>query len=241
MSISHLVCQYCSHHNAGADSRCAHCGAPLSGAGVAEAGHSMLTGAGRGASAVEHAVVGTAKAVADTGATAEAATVASGLQRLLSTLLPKVTWQVAAVALALMGILATVLIRSCSGGLPSMPGMDPLNTLPQSVRSAASCPQSGGDNCVIAGTDLLLSGGLTSGRALPLSVQVDSPDQLADTVRRWRAADPTVLVDGPVFVAIGPSTTAWYADLRTGLHIETGTFASRDAARTFLVRAGLIR
>ncbi|MQY23857.1 hypothetical protein NRB20_69900 [Nocardia sp. RB20] len=202
----------------------------------------MLTEAAKGATVAEHALADTARVATDTMQSVKgAATVANNVQRLFDTMLPKLSWQAVAVILAAMGLGAFLLIRSCSGGLPSMPGTNPVDALPQVVRSAASCPAAGVGNCVITGTDSLLSGGLTGGRDLPLSVQVDSVDQVSDVVRRWHAAGATVLADGAVFVGVGPSNTVWYADTRTGLRIETGTFASRMAAQTFLVRAGLIR
>ncbi|WP_067670575.1 hypothetical protein [Nocardia miyunensis] len=248
MSISHLVCQYCAHRNVGADSRCAHCGAPLADAPapVAEPGHAILAGA-------DKALHGTARLVRDAGHDvaevqhAEAKTektVVSGLAALVDQWLAARSWKAALVLILAMGVLVVLVIRSCAPTAPTIGQLDSLDALPGLLRNAATCQHSDMpspvDNCVVDSRNSLLMGGITGGAPLKFSVRVEQSDEIAQTIAGWRAAGPTVLASGSVFVAIGPSMTAWYADARSGLRIETSSFADRTSARSFLVRAGLI-
>ena len=142
---------------------------------------------------------------------------------------------------AMVGVLVLV-VRSCSPGLPPIGATTGVETLPPPIRSAASCHQVGAvQQCVIAAADPLLYGGIVGGSDLPLSVQIEAPDKLADQVSRWRAAGPVVVADGSAFVAIGPSATVWFADTRNGMCLETGTFTNSSGARTFVLRSGLMR
>jgi hypothetical protein len=224
--MSELICQYCSHrHIGGAISRCAHCGAPLRAA----------------AHKVSAAVESTAHVVEKTVETAESAvkTVAG---------YPRWQWRVLGIFFAVMVGLVVLVIRSCSFSLPSMPLAPPQvgeSALPESVRANASCERFDAaqmvDKCVIGASSSLLSGGIAGGKELTFYAQSSSPEHLSDIIRRWRAAGGTIVTDGQIFAAVGPSATAWYADTRSGLSLETGTFTGKAAAQTFLTRAGLTR
>ncbi|MFD0364567.1 hypothetical protein ACFQZZ_24260 [Nocardia sp. GCM10030253] len=226
--MSELICQYCSHRNiGGAISRCTHCGAPLR-AAVHKA---------------SAAVESTAHVVEKTAGAAETAVkVVAGF--------PRWQWRALGVLIAVVVGLGVVVARSCSvSSLPSfsvVPEQTAVSALPEALRSGASCAQLSatemGQKCVIGASHPLLAGGIAGGKELTFSTQVSLPASLSDTIRRWRAAGgTTVLADGPVFTAIGPSATVWYADTRSGLRLETGTFTGKAAAQTFLTRAGLVR
>ncbi|MEC3920224.1 hypothetical protein [Nocardia sp. CDC160] len=115
--------------------------------------------------------------------------------------------------------------------------------LPAMLGAVTTCDRPGPagsvDRCVIAASEPLLAGGIAGNQELDCYVQVERPDQVASTIRKWRATGAKVVSDGKVFVAIGPSDNVWYADTRTGLEIETGTFVGSAAALAFVVRAGL--
>ncbi|WP_228002893.1 hypothetical protein [Nocardia australiensis] len=234
-AVSELICQYCSHRHVGqALSSCAHCGAPLR-----AAVRTVTATAGAGVSGV--AAVGAGVAEKVTGKTGDVA------RKELPRWLRMAAGAVIA-AIALVGVLA---VRSCGPGLPEMPklnGADQSNAvsaLPALIRSGSSCERLDAgevtDKCVMSAGHLLLSGGIAGGKDLTFYAELASSERLKETVSRWRAAGATVVADGPVFAAIGPSATVWYADTRTGLRLETGTFTGRAAAQTFLNRAGLTR
>ncbi|MGW4328272.1 hypothetical protein ACWEKR_20490 [Nocardia sp. NPDC004573] len=224
-TLPELVCQYCSHRNTGADARCAHCGAPL------------------------HAAVDKVKSVAEKlpAQVAEVAEKAGGeAKRLVHKAYPRWQWQAVGVLGLLMVLAAVWGVRSCSLSLPStVQGTAPVRAMPDLLRTSAICQplDSGGqrEKCVITATDPMLFGNIAGGRDLTLYVEVLPQDRLADSISRWRGAGGAALVDGPVYAAIGPSATVWYADTRTGLRLETGTFAGRTGAQTFMSRAGLVR
>ncbi|MEV4240684.1 hypothetical protein ACIBJI_39495 [Nocardia sp. NPDC050408] len=248
MTFVERVCQYCSHPNAGTESRCAHCGAPL---------HRLAAATGAAARAGETVVGDTEKAVAGAenvvagaeNVVAGAESVATGVEKFAQRYPQHWQWRA-----AIGGIVATVLgfvfaiVHSCSGPLvPSLPDLGASvgasAALPEAVRAAASCQQidTSAEQCVIRSDNPLLAGGITGGRELSLSVTRDSPDRLPANISRWRAAGGTVIADGPVFVAIGPSATVWYANIAAGVRIETGSFTGRAGAQTFLSRSGLAR
>ncbi|MEV2226044.1 hypothetical protein AB0E01_40190 [Nocardia vinacea] len=249
MTLVERVCQYCSHPNAGTESRCGHCGAPL---------HRLAAATGAVARAGEDVVGETEKSVAGVASVvAGAESVVTGAEKTVVTGVEKFVqrfpqhWQWRA---AIAGIVATVIgsvfaiVQSCSAPLvPSLPDLGAsvgaAAALPETVRTAASCQQisTAAEQCVILAGNPLLAGGITGGRELSLSVTVDSPDRLPANIARWRAAGGTVLADGPVFVAIGPSATVWYANTASGVRIETGSFTGRAGAQTFLSRSGLAR
>ncbi|MFE3261021.1 hypothetical protein ACFXPS_38655 [Nocardia sp. NPDC059091] len=146
--------------------------------------------------------------------------------------------------LIVLAVLAFVVLRWLPGlpGLPSLGTADPVDSLPATLRAAVSCPGSASinaDQCVIPARASLLAGGLSGGRDLTLSIRVVEQDKLGDDIRRWRAAGPSIRSDSAVFAAIGPRFVVWYADVRSGLRIETAAFNDQSAARTFLQRAGL--
>ncbi|MFQ6331529.1 hypothetical protein ACLMAL_36155 [Nocardia sp. CWNU-33] len=228
--MSESICQYCSHRNVGgAISRCTHCGAPLRAA------------AHKAAAAVESTAHVVEKTVEKTAGAAETAVkVVAGL--------PRWKWRVLGVLIAVIVVFGVVVVRSCSPSMPSLfavPQQTAVSALPEALRSGASCVQLNAtemvQKCVIAASHPLLAGGIAGGKELTFHTEVSLPASLSDTIRRWRAAGATVLTDGPVFAAIGPSATAWYADTRSGLRLETGTFTGKAAAQTFLTRAGLVR
>ncbi|MEU4345492.1 hypothetical protein AB0H00_30275 [Nocardia sp. NPDC023852] len=219
-----LICQYCAHRNTGTDSRCGHCGAPLR--AVVHAVESV----------VEEAPAKLLKVAEKLGAEAEKVVTAG---------YPRWQWRALGVAILVMVVLGLVVARSCSIELPSFPGAMSEEVVPEPLRSAASCQRMDsagqGEKCVIAANHPMLFGGIAGGRELTFYAERAQPDRLADSISRWRAAGGTALVDGPVYAAIGPSATVWYADTRVGLRLETGTFAGKAAAQTFLSRAGLVR
>ncbi|MFI9414443.1 hypothetical protein [Nocardia gamkensis] len=224
-TLPELVCQYCSHRNTGADSRCAHCGAPL------------------------RSAVDTARTVAEKLPTqvAEIAEKVGGeAKSLVHKAYPRWQWYTVGVIALVMVVAAVLAVRSCSLSLPSnLQGTAPVRAMPDLLRTAATCQplDSGGqrEKCVIAATDPMLFGGIAGGRDVTFYAELVAQDRLADSISRWRGAGGSALVDGPVYAAIGPSATVWYADTRTGLRLETGTFAGRAGAQTFMSRAGLVR
>lgn len=220
MTLPHLICQYCSHLADGAKSVCEHCGAPL-----------------RGPEPERERIVAEAERVA--AGTLRQLVFAAG--PVLVTQARLLQWRVVAAVFCVLVILVGAAVRSCSG-MPSGGPLTPVQALPSELRAASSCTRfnaDGVDECVVAPGSSLLLGGITGGRELTFYLQVDPSDRLAATVGRWRAAGGTVLSDAAVFLAIGPSETVWYADTRTGFHLETGTFVSRSGAQTFLTRSGL--
>ncbi|MGK8489545.1 hypothetical protein [Nocardia asiatica] len=227
MSTLHdLVCQYCSHRNTGADSRCAHCGAPLRRAADAAK------------SAVEKAPAQVAEVAEKVGAETK--------RFIVDKAYPRWQWQALGVGMLVLVVAAVFAFRSCSLSLPSLSDATaPVQGMPGALRSAATCQRldagGQGEKCVIAANHPMLFGGIAGGRDMIFYVETAQRDRLADSISRWRGSGGTALVDGPVYAAIGPSATVWYADTRTGLRLETGTFAGRAAAQTFMSRAGLVR
>ncbi|MDE1673369.1 MULTISPECIES: hypothetical protein [Nocardia] len=224
-TLPELVCQYCSHRNTGADSRCSHCGAPLRAA------------ADKAKSAVEKVPAQVAEAAEKVGA---------GTKRFVDKTYPRWQWQALGVGLLVLIVAAVFGVRSCSLSLPSISGATtPVQAMPDTLRSAATCQRldagGQGEKCVVAAGHPMLFGGIAGGRDMIFYVELAQQDRLADSISRWRGSGGVALVDGPVYAAIGPSATVWYADTRTGLRLETGTFAGRAAAQTFMSRAGLVR
>ncbi|MFE7801077.1 hypothetical protein [Nocardia sp. NPDC057440] len=232
--MSELICQYCSHHNiGGALARCMHCGAPLR-----AAAHKV-------AAAVESTAHVVEKTAEKTVETAEAAVkVVAGY--------PRWQWRALGILIAVFVFVGVIVARSCSFSLPSMPLAPPpagtgtgVSALPESMRSGSSCEHFDAaqqvDKCVIVAGSPLLAGGIAGSKELTFYAQSSSPQHLNDIIRRWRTAGGTVVSDGQVFAAVGPSATVWYADTRSGLSLETGTFTGKAAAQTFLTRAGLTR
>lgn len=233
MSVVELICQYCSHRNTGAASRCGHCGAPLSerlerevehlAHGAPKVAEAAVRGAERVAKDAEHVVAGATKAVEHH---------------------PRWQWLAAfgGVAVVLVALVVSV-FRSCSV-MPSLPDVDASLSLPLQVQAAASCQRGAAGSaqqCVIPAGNPMLAGGITSGRDLTLTVQRDSSAHITEAVNRWRAGGGTVLADGAVFIAIGPSATVWYANPLSGVRLETGSFTGRAGAQTFLSRSGLTK
>ncbi|WP_433202641.1 hypothetical protein ACQP1G_12635 [Nocardia sp. CA-107356] len=233
MSVAELVCQYCSHRNSGNPAQCGHCGAPLSAvhrlSGLAGQTERVVAGAERAAAATGSAVAGAENAVA-------------GAEKIAAEQYPRWQW-----GAAIAGVVTTVLglgfavVRSCSAPLTALPDVGIDQALPSQLRVATSCQRidSASETCVIRANDPLLTGGITGGKDLTLSVALDPPDRRVDTVRNWRTAGGTVLADGVVFVAIGPAATLRYANTLVGLRVETSAFIGRAAAQTFMARAGL--
>jgi hypothetical protein len=262
--IGELICQYCAHRNGGAESRCAHCGAPL----AATVMHEAATGIREAATVVRAAdelrrlpserAAGAAGALGrDAGMMAHSLTpqrdsaekpapaAGNRLESMLEQWLAGVGWRTVAVILAVLVVLALLLMRGCSAlDMPVVGQVSAVEALPAALHTAASCGPApggaGGDRCAIPATSTLLAGGLTGGQELSFSVQVQRPDQLSATIAAWRSGG-VVLSDGGVFIGIGPSATVRYADSRTGIRIETAAFAGRSAAQTFLARAGLMQ
>jgi|GEM_PF-4363356 len=189
--------------------------------------------------AAEHAgaaagkAVGTAAGLAGKAGSAAAPLVKKGL---------KLGWRALFAVFGILVVFIGAMVKSC-GGLPSAGHVSVTEALPSLLRSAASCePYSaqGVDKCVITSGSALLAGGITAGQDLTFYMQQHDPhDQLTATIGRWRTAGGTILSDTAVFLEIGPTQTVWYADTRSGFHLETGTFASLSAAETFLMRTGL--
>ncbi|MFC3963060.1 hypothetical protein [Nocardia jiangsuensis] len=221
-----LVCEYCAHRSRGGESRCGHCGGPLRAAlDVAETTVRGAREVVKGA----HEVVRNAEKVAGV--------VGGEWQRFV---LPAVG--------VLFAVLCAVLVWSCSplrSAVAPPPPVSAAQALPELLAAAAtSCERADAgrraERCVLPAGSPLLFGGLAGGRELTLHTELAAPEELAATVRRWRSAGGTVLLDGRVYAAVGPSTTVLYADSRTGLLLETSAFTGPGAARTFLNRAGLL-
>ncbi|MFE4459149.1 hypothetical protein ACFROC_17480 [Nocardia tengchongensis] len=155
-------------------------------------------------------------------------------------------WRAVIAALASMVVLAYLVVRSCAPGLAPIGYTTPVEALPEVLRSAARCESlpsldGAGGKCVIGAGDPILAGGLGGGKDLTVTIGLLSADRLSEEVRRWRGAGGSVVSDGAVFAAIGPASSVWYADTRSGLRVETGSLAGAAAARAFLVRSGLLR
>ncbi len=154
-----------------------------------------------------------------------------------------IPWRIAGVVVVLLAVLGFFGVRSCSMPTLSIAQMDPARSLPAVLRTAAQCarPDMGtrSTRCVIDATDPLLLGGIASGRQLAFTIAVLPPNQLSETLVRWRSAGGVTVADGSVFTAIGPASTVWIANQRTGFRLETEAFAGRAAAQTFLARTGL--
>ncbi|MGF6887630.1 hypothetical protein ABIA39_006265 [Nocardia sp. GAS34] len=234
MNLPHLICQFCTHHNDASQSQCAHCGGPLS----AKVGK-LVSGPEAGkfvAAAGEIAMPLIARGLPEVG---------KALPGLLDKVKGAMQWQAVVAALGVLGVVAVAALHSCSAS-PLLLGRNaPASAeqaLPDTLRSESSCTPFDTvkkvDKCVVAANEPLLSG-LTAGQALSYYLQTDTPDQLTATIARWRATGGTILADGPRFVAINPSDSVWYADRQSGLHLETGNFADRTTAQTFLLRSGL--
>ncbi len=165
------------------------------------------------------------------------------LSRYVPSILGKMgQWKAILAVLGVLVVLAFTVFRSCSFSLPSIK-TTPVQALPSVLRVASSCQKydpSGVYQCVVEPDSAVLLGGITDGQALTYYVQVDPPDRLTATIDRWRSAGGLVLADTTAFLEIGPSQTVWYANTKTGFHLETGTFASQAGARTFLLRTGLM-
>ncbi|WP_019930932.1 hypothetical protein [Nocardia sp. BMG111209] len=263
--IGELICQYCAHRNGSAESRCAHCGAPLAATLVREAATGIRDAAAvareaedvrripreagaAGASRLAREAGMLAHSLAPQEKSADKADPAPGnrLEALIERRLENLGWPAVAVVLAVLLVAALLLIRGCSSlDMPVVGQVSAAEALPAALHTAASCaalPGGGaGDRCTIPATSALLAGALTGGQELSFSLQVQRPDQLSATVAAWRAGGGVVLADGTVFVGIGPSATVRYADARTGIRIETTTFSGRAAAQTFLNRTGLVQ
>lgn len=223
--LPELVCEYCAHRSPGGESRCGHCGGPL------RAALDIAETTVRGAREVvkdAHEVVSNAEKVAGV--------LGGEWQRFV---LPAVG--------VLLAVLCAVLVWSCSplrSAVAPPPPAAAAQALPELLAAATSCQSVDAgrraERCVLPAGSPLLFGGLAGGRDLTLATELATPEELAATVRRWRAAGGTVLLDGRVYAAVGPSTTVLYADSRTGLVLETSAFTGPAAARAFLNRAGLL-
>ncbi|GAB2452746.1 hypothetical protein [Nocardia tengchongensis] len=231
MSVLHSLCQYCQHRSSGAESTCAHCGAPLEPA----AAHSGLPGLRKVVADAERVA-----ARAAGGAVAEVGKTVTGVERTARSLLTR--YPAALAGIVVLAVFAFAILRWCSPALLPLGTTSPAGLLPASLRVALSCPDSAAadaDQCVLSAHDALLAGGLSRGRDLSLTIRVVSQDRMTADIGRWRAAGASIVSDGAVFASIAPTMALWYADTRTGLRIETAPFADQSAARTFLRRAAL--
>ncbi|MGV9411208.1 hypothetical protein ACWDOP_14930 [Nocardia sp. NPDC003693] len=151
-------------------------------------------------------------------------------------------WRAALSAIALLGVLSTVLVLWSVPrlGSPQAPAT-PYAAMPFALHSA-NCRRSEPEavHCAIAANDPLLAGDIAGGRELIFTLRTVSPDRLAADLRRWRSGGAVVVADGAVFAAIGAGSTVWYADTRSGVRIDTAAFAGPSAARIFLSRSGLL-
>lgn len=251
------TCQYCGQREPGGSGRCGHCGAPLPNTVAAPADP---------VSPASAAQVRQAEPSATQQADSSPTGLAAGKARLLSQVeaavprgYPRWQWQAVAAGMVVLVLLGVLVIRSCSvsmpdlggpGGLgavgaPGQPAGSAVEALPAALRNTAACrPHSSGtgvDTCVIAAGDPLLSGGITGGRELSFQVQLVSGGRLAQTVQQWRSSAGTVVSDGAVFAAVSASATVLFADTRSGLRVDTGSFTGQSGARTFLARSGLLQ
>ncbi|MEV0032728.1 hypothetical protein [Nocardia sp. NPDC050793] len=219
--MSEIDCQYCAHRNLVGTPRCEHCGAPLR---------------------RDNRPGPTQKGVVVPTPAPPAVPLTARLPRRLARL-----WRPVAAAVfastVLVG-LAWVIMQSSPMEIPRPPVTTAADSLPASIRGIASCrshnQQQGIDRCVISAHSPMLSGGLANGLDLPFYIQLSSPDQANWLVGRWRGAGSTVVSEGRTVAAISPANAVLYLDTVTGFHLETGSFASKAAARTFLARSGLV-
>ncbi|MEU6560563.1 hypothetical protein [Nocardia nova] len=203
----------------------------------------MLSEASKLAGEAGRVVTGSAHAAEKAGV--EAGKAVGAVEKAAAAItLPVLGWKATLAVIAVLLTAAFLVIRSCSIDVPSIGQLAPVESLPEMLRTASTCDRDDDAavrNCVIAAEHPLLTGGITGGRSLTFTVHTDSPAGATSVVNQWRAAGGTIVAEGDVFVAVGPSVTVRYADTRTGLRFETATFANRAGAQTFLYRAGLVR
>ncbi|NNH73223.1 hypothetical protein HLB23_25765 [Nocardia uniformis] len=239
------TCYYCSHHNTGADARCAHCGAPLS--GQAEATEAAPT-AERPAPTAEvpapHRMRPADMAKDLSGAvTRELAAPLGRIRTLTDRRYPRRHW--VAVAAGIAGLLVCGMLVGSRFAMtpPTAAAGVATASLPEPLR-AASCQRykaaEPSERCVLAAGDALLSG-ISGRRDLIFHVRAVAPTELAETVAQWRGSARAIVADGEIFAAIGPAATVLYADSAKGIRLETTAFEAESSARSFLNRSGLLR
>ncbi|WP_282780231.1 hypothetical protein [Nocardia sp. CC201C] len=260
--MSAVTCGYCSHRNDGDLARCAYCGAPL----VAPAAGPSVVPLPSEASPVpdhRHPAIGAAagrivhdaesafrfgEAAARRGADALHAVgaVERGLASGAKTLTERKRysprhWLLTVGGLAVLLVCGVLVAGRFAPPVTPIAATTASVRLPEPLRAATCRPYhaESGERCVLAAGDPLLRG-LSAGRDLTFHVRTPPPGTLAATVEQWRASARTIVADGDVFAAVGPSATVRYADIRTGVVLETGAFDGDRSARSFLERSGLL-
>ncbi|MBF6241562.1 hypothetical protein [Nocardia otitidiscaviarum] len=262
--MSAVTCGYCSHRNDGDLARCAYCGAPLAApapaAGpaaeprpseappVPEHRHPGIgTAAARIAHDAESAVrFGGAAARGGADALRAVGAVEHGLASGVRTLTERKRysprhWLLTVGGLAVLLVCGVFIAGRFSPPVTPIAATTASARLPEPLRAATCRPYhaESGERCVLAAGDPLLRG-LSVGRDLTFHVRTPPSDALAATVEQWRSSARTIIADDDVFAAVGPSATVRYADIRTGVVLETGAFDGDRSARSFLERSGLL-
>jgi hypothetical protein len=251
--LGRLVCEYCGRQNSGRAGNCAHCGAPLVEhvvhAAEAEGKH-VLGNVERNAVPIAAAAAGE---VVDKVVTSEGKELRTSL-----------VWLAVAAGLVLLVVFghrfggklfseagsALAPVAADAGQLPGM-----LHDAAQCASAASSGQSSGGqydDNsstttdfttqkqCVIHPSDPVLSG-LSAGRPVTLTVRrIPHGDAGAAAAAAVRSSGQTIEDDSFAIIATDSSAAVHYFSPASGLRIDTTTFSSIDAARTFLTRTGLL-
>ncbi|KAA8880580.1 hypothetical protein F3087_40380 [Nocardia colli] len=150
-----------------------------------------------------------------------------------------------AVLVVVVGVVVSRLLPALSLHLPAAPGSTASGDVqpPGQLGAAASCERVDTDGdvqrCVIPADHPLLWGGITADKSLVFTMSVTTDGQIADTIRRWRAAN-IALCDGRMFVGIDASDSVRYANPHTRVQLSTEPFASRSGAQAFVWRSGLV-
>jgi hypothetical protein len=221
------LCDYCRRALPTDAVECDHCGAkpprrgPLSAAGLPDLARNLLADVSR--DQLEHEA-----------------------DRLWPALAAKVLEKPLHWAAGAVGVLLTSILSLAAGCHVLLPhpaaGSDPVALLPMSLRIAASCSvyDTGRhtERCVIpAGSPLLM--GIDGGGDVSFYVESAAREQLSTAISQWRAGGGTVIADNAVFLAISPAHNVLYANTRSGLRVDTDTFADSQSAQAFVDRTRL--
>ncbi|MGW4843027.1 hypothetical protein [Nocardia brasiliensis] len=233
------ICDFCSHENPSAHSRCTRCGAPLP--------EQPLPNEPEPAETQESADPVIAEKVlphpgmqwrASVGAVANKADY--GLRnpgRIIAVILGTGT----GIVLVVGGIIVAAVLVAIQL-LPSFdsprvaPGTAPRSWADQ-LRAVSTCERIYVDErCVLTAGHNVLWGGLTGGRDLIFWIRPLQEEPLRATVRRWRAEGGRILCDKATFMQISPNAAVHYANGRAGVAVETDPFTDSARAQAFLTR-----
>lgn len=176
MSELSSICEYCLRPSDGVQSCCAHCGAPLRAiASRLESGVHASAELAREAEKSAMRMGGVAAAVGAAGVATASRALASRGRTMLGQLLAVV------IGLAAILVAVVVVLRSCAAAVPIGGLGTPFESLPATLRFAADCRSVDGEQsaqrCVIPADSMLLSGSVSGGRDLMLTVDIVPAEQ----------------------------------------------------------------